>query len=195
MLIFFFAGSVGGIIDSGLEIGSLNLGMGQSEIPASQILSDDLMMTNPSILRRGVVEGQIENLPSRVNASSSKGSVHIKKTNGCLERSDDRPVLVIQPEQISKDVEYWGKHALIYKFLGLPLSLPVLESWAHRNWNPEGDMEILLAANNYFMVIFSNMTDRNKVFEGVHTSLIVDSTLLRRSHLKSQCGFGFHDCL
>ena len=27
-------------------------------------------------------------------------------------------------------------------------------------------MEILLAANNYFMVIFSNMTDKNKVFEG-----------------------------
>ena len=71
--------------------------MGQSEIPASQILSDDLVMTNPSILRRGVVEGQIENLPSRVNASSSKGSVRIKKTNGCLERSDDRPMLVIKP--------------------------------------------------------------------------------------------------
>ena len=27
-------------------------------------------------------------------------------------------------------------------------------------------MEILLAASNYFMVIFSNMTNRNKVFEG-----------------------------
>ena len=73
-------------------------------------------MTDPSILRRGVVEGQIENLPSGVNASSSKGSVYIKKTNGCLERSDDRPVLIIQPEQISEDVEYWGKHALICKF-------------------------------------------------------------------------------
>ena len=140
--------------------------MGQSEIPASQILSDDLVMTNPSILRRGVAEDQIENLPSGVNASSSKGFVRIKKTNGCLERSNDRPVLVIQPEQIFEDVEYWGKHALICNFLGLQLSLPVLESWASRIWNLEGDMEILLAANNYFMVIFSNMTDRNKVFEG-----------------------------
>ena len=63
--------------------------MGQSEIPTSQILSDDLVMTNPSILRRGVVEGQIENIPSRVNVSSSKGSVRIKKINGCLEQSDD----------------------------------------------------------------------------------------------------------
>ena len=93
--------------------------MGQSEIPTSQILSDDLVMTNPSILRRGVAKGQIKNLPSGVNVSLSKGSVRIKKTNGYLERSDDRPVLVIQPEQISEDVEYWGNHALIYNFLCL----------------------------------------------------------------------------
>ena len=42
----------------------------------------------------------------------------------------------------------------------------MLESWAHQIWNLEGDMEILLAAKNYFMVIFSNMIDKNKVFEG-----------------------------
>ena len=102
-----------------------------------------------------------------MNASSSKGSICTKKRNGCLERSGDRPVLVIQLEQISKDVEFWGKHALIYKFLDLWLSLLVLKSWAYRIWNLEGDMEILLAANNYFMVIFSNMNDRNRVFEWV----------------------------
>ena len=72
--------------------------MGQSEIPTSQILSDDLVMTNPFILRQGVAEGQIETLPSGVNVTSSKGSVCIKKTNGCLERSDDQPMLVIQLE-------------------------------------------------------------------------------------------------
>ena len=140
--------------------------MGQSKIPMYQILFDDLVRTDPSILMGGGDEIQIDNLPSRVNASSSKGSIRIKKRNRCLERSDDQPVLVIQPEQISKDVEYWGKHAFIYNFLGLRISLPMLESWAHQLWNLKGDMEILLAANNYFMVIFSNMTDRNKVFEG-----------------------------
>ena len=36
---------------------SLNLGMGQSEIPTSQILSDDLVMTDPSILRQEGAEG------------------------------------------------------------------------------------------------------------------------------------------
>ena len=46
------------------------------------------------------------------------------------------------------------------------LSLPVFDSWANQIWNPGVEMEILLTANNYFLVIFSNMTDRNKVFEG-----------------------------
>ena len=74
--------------------------------------------------------------------------------------------MVIQPEQVLEDVKYWRNHALICKFMGLHLSLPMLDSWARRVWNLEGDMEILLAANNYFMVIFSSMMDRNKAFEG-----------------------------
>ena len=85
-------------------------------------------MADPSSFLQGGTEGQIKNISSVGNASSSKGSFRIKKINGCLERSDDRPVLIIQPEQISEDVEYLGKHALICKFLGLRLSLPVLES-------------------------------------------------------------------
>ena len=101
-----------------------------------------------------------------VGESSSDGKLRLQKTNGCLRKGEVRPVLVIPPEQVSEDVEYWSNHALICKFLGLRLSLPVLDSWARRVWNPEGDMEILLAANKYFMVIFSCMSDRNKAFEG-----------------------------
>ena len=76
-------------------------------------------MVDPSSLLQGGAEGQINNLSSVGNASLSKGSFRIKKINGCLERSDDRPMLIIQSEQISEDVEYWGKHALICKFLVL----------------------------------------------------------------------------
>ncbi|XP_059065981.1 uncharacterized protein LOC131857427 [Cryptomeria japonica] len=126
----------------------------------------DLEMVDPSSLLNANNKDQTEFPLSGEGTSSSKGAFRIKKVNGCLERSEDRPVLVIQPEQVSKDVDYWCRHALICKFLGLRLSLPVLESWARRVWNPEGDLEILLAANNYFLVIFSSMSDRNRAFEG-----------------------------
>ena len=132
----------------------------------SEIASKDMEMLAPSSL--ALVNGVdlISKSAFGDGGSSSKGVPRIKKVNGCLERYEDRPVLVIQPEQISEDVEYWKNHALICKFLGLRLSLPVLDSWVRRVWNPEGNMEIVLAANNYFLVIFSCMSDRNRAFEG-----------------------------
>ena len=46
------------------------------------------------------------------------------------------------------------------------MSLQFLEAWARRTWEPEGEMEIMLLANNYFMVTFNCTADRNRVFEG-----------------------------
>ena len=135
-------------------------------IPSSQRPADDVVMGDPSSSLHANTMDLNGKPQSRNGDSASNGGFRLKKVNGCLQRAEDRPILIIQPEQVSEDVEYWSNHALICKFLGLRLSLPVLESWARRIWNPEGDMEVLLAANNYFMVIFSSMSDRNKAFEG-----------------------------
>lgn len=140
--------------------------MGDRGLASLQIFVGDMKMGEPSSLLHANNKTFKGKPQAGEGDSSPNGMIQLKKVNGCLQRSEDQPVLIIQLEQFLEDVEYWSNHALICKFLGLCLSLPVLESWAHRVWNPEGDMEILLAANNYFMVIFSSMTDRNKVFEG-----------------------------
>ena len=90
----------------------------------------------------------------------------ITKTNGCLERCKERPKLVIPVEMIAEDVEYYSQHSLYCKFLGMKVSLQFLEVWARRTWELEGEMEIMLLANNYFMVTFNCIADRNRVFEG-----------------------------
>lgn len=46
------------------------------------------------------------------------------------------------------------------------MSLPFLESWAHGPRSLEGEMKVLLVGTGYFFVIFSCMSNRNKVFEG-----------------------------
>ena len=51
--------------------------------------------------------------------SSSPGGSQITKINGCLERCKERPKLVIPFEMIAEDVEYYSKHSLYCKFLGL----------------------------------------------------------------------------
>ena len=92
--------------------------------------------------------------------------ISMKKINGCLPRAQDPPVLVIPPNLVKEDVSYWSRHALIYKFLGICIPLSTLEAWIHRSWQIEGDMDIMLATNSYFMVIFSNIEDCNRFFEG-----------------------------
>ena len=140
--------------------------MGDPEITFSRLSSGDLEMGEPTSVAQAASKALNGKPQSGEGESSSNGKIRLQKINGCLQKAEVRPILVIQPEQVSEDVEYWRNHALICKFLGLRLSLPVLDSWARRVWNPEGDMEILLAANNYFMVIFSSMADSNKAFEG-----------------------------
>lgn len=90
----------------------------------------------------------------------------LNKVNGCFPRSQDRPVLVIPLEAVMEDVDYLATHALICKFLGIRISLAALEAWIRRSWQVEGDMDIMLVGNSYFLVNFSCMLDRNRVFEG-----------------------------
>ena len=67
---------------------------------------------------------------------------------------------------IAKDIEYYSKHSLYCKFLGPGVSLQFLETWAWRIWEPEGEMEVMLFKNKFFMVTFICLADRNRVFEG-----------------------------
>lgn len=93
-------------------------------------------------------------------------SSKLKKVNGCLPRSQDRPVLVLSPELVQEDFSYWTQHVLICKFLSIRVSLSALESWMRSTWQVEGDFDILVAGNGFFLVDFSCISDRNRVFEG-----------------------------
>lgn len=61
---------------------------------------------------------------------SLNGGLRIPKINGCMERSHDRLLLVIQLDSVEEDVKYSMNHVLIYKFMGIRVYLPFLESWA-----------------------------------------------------------------
>lgn len=69
-------------------------------------------------------------------------------------------------EMLADDIEYYSRHSFYCKFMGLRVLLQFLESWAQRTWMSEGEMEIRLLANNFFMVSFDCLVDQNKVFDG-----------------------------
>lgn len=61
-----------------------------------------------------------------------------------MERSHDRPILVIQLELIEEDINYFTNHALTCKFMGIQVPLLSLESWAHQTWSLEDEMEVMM---------------------------------------------------
>ena len=73
---------------------------------------------------------EVVGMNTGVMDSSLPGGSRITKINGFLERCKERPKLVIPFEMIAKDVEYYSKHLLYCKFLGLRVSLQFLENWA-----------------------------------------------------------------
>ena len=56
-------------------------------------------------------------------------------------------------------------HALICKFVGVCPSERDLTNWIKQKWQPPGHIELKLGVKGFFTVIFSNLQDKEKVFE------------------------------
>ena len=75
-------------------------------MPSSQLLADGAMMGESLASLHANVK-DLNGKPSSGDGKSSPNrGFRLKKVNGCLQRAKDRPILVIQPKQVSEDVEY-----------------------------------------------------------------------------------------
>ena len=57
-------------------------------------------------------------------------------------------------------------HALICKFIGICPSEKELLKWIQIKWQPKGHIDLKLGAKGFFTVIFSNLQDKECIFEG-----------------------------
>ena len=58
------------------------------------------------------------------------------------------------------------EQAIIYKFMGICPSERSLCHWIKMHWKPRGDVKLHLGAKGFFTVVFSNLEDKDRVFEG-----------------------------
>eukprot|EP00253_Pinus_taeda_P029130 PITA_29130 len=56
-------------------------------------------------------------------------------------------------------------HALICRFVGYWPSERELYRWIDQRWRPRGQVDLKLGAQGFFTAIFSNLEDKNKIFE------------------------------
>lgn len=57
-------------------------------------------------------------------------------------------------------------HALICKFVGFWPSERDLAKWIQQRWKPKGHIDLKLGEKGFFIVIFSNLEDKERTFEG-----------------------------
>lgn len=115
-----------GVVQQGLLSGALmalNVGM-------DEVLGDNAMTK---------AGNGVPTLSSPGEGLSRISAFKVQKVNGCLVRAQMRLVVVIQMEVVAEDLEYYNKHVLIYKFMGMRVFLRFLDPWIWQTWNLKGD--------------------------------------------------------
>lgn len=83
-----------------------------------------------------------------------------------LPRSSEIPTMTIKSDGLEEHIQYMKDHALIAKFVGIwPIEKDLI-CWINHHWKPRGDYELRLGAKKFFIIIFYNLEDKNKIFEG-----------------------------
>ena len=57
-------------------------------------------------------------------------------------------------------------YVIICKFMGIWPSEKVLYTWIKYNWKVKRELNIRLGSKGFFTVVFTNMEDRDRIFEG-----------------------------
>ena len=95
------------------------------------------------------------------------GTAGVRRAPGtCLPKSQEIPALPIKSDGLEADIQYMKDHALIAKFVGIWPMEKNLIWWINHHWKPKGGYELRLGAKGFFTVVFNNLEDKNRIFEG-----------------------------
>jgi len=74
--------------------------------------------------------------------------------------------VVFTDPEIQAHREHMSEHAVICKFMGLWPTERALCQWIKQHWKPKGDVKLHLGAKGFFTVVFTNLEDKDRVFDG-----------------------------
>ena len=94
------------------------------------------------------------------------GNLWQKRMGGkCLPRAQKQPRYVIPCNKLEEYNCYMKDHAVICKFIGYWPSEKELYKWIDQRWRPRGHIDLKLGAKGFFTAIFTNLEDKDRVFE------------------------------
>lgn len=59
-----------------------------------------------------------------------------------------------------------SSYAVICKFTGLWPTEKTLHRWIKNHWKPKGDIDLHLGSKGFLRVVFTNLKDKDRIFEG-----------------------------
>jgi hypothetical protein len=96
----------------------------------------------------------------RKNATTNHGS-----TNSFLSKEKENPKYEVKTEKIKSHIQHMQEHAFIGKFMGIWPTTKYIAWWVKKTWKPKGQIYLKIVSKGLFTIVFSNMEDRDRVFE------------------------------
>lgn len=90
-----------------------------------------------------------------------------KKSKGrCKPKTDTTPKVILNNSELQAHREHMGTYAIICKFMRLSPTEKELQSWIKCHWKPKRSIDLHLGSKGFFTVVFTNIEDNDRVFEG-----------------------------
>eukprot|EP00253_Pinus_taeda_P032565 PITA_32565 len=97
-----------------------------------------------------------------VVVNSGKTPLESGRGNSTVEEENrDKETVKLQAHR-----EHMQTYAIICKFMGLWPTEKALQTWIRKHWKPKGSIDLHLGSKDFFTVVFANIEDKDRVFEG-----------------------------
>ena len=115
---------------------------------------------------------QAPDLHSRKGGEGTSGTIkegiekgEYRKPGHCVPKSKIVSKLQISSEREMEDIQYMKEHALIDKFFRIWPTEKTLVWSINTTWKPQGHCDLQLEEKGFFMIIFFNEEERNRIFD------------------------------
>jgi len=116
-----------------------------------------------------IIGGNIEgtNDTKDKEGEDKKQDTKEKKQRGpCKPKAKITPRVVLNDPALQAYRDHMQTYAIICKFMALWPTEKALQNWIKYHWKPKGSIDLHLGSKGFFTVVFMNIEDKDKFFEG-----------------------------
>jgi len=95
-----------------------------------------------------------------------KGAKTKAQKGPCKPKSEVTPRVVLNDPALQAHRHHMQTYAIICKFMGVWPTEKALQTWIKYHWKPKGSTDLHLGSKGFFTVVFTNIEDKDRVFEG-----------------------------